>query len=125
MISDRIFAFCFKISIQVDELIVKYASKYEGKLLEFLDVCNVMDNLKKEEERNVAEVNLPEHWMEELNDVFTVFDKDNNGFIETSDLPLAMRCLRINTTEEEIQHLIPFGGNYQTSSFVEDCRTIT
>lgn len=94
----------------MDELVEKFAVQYEGKLLEFMDVCNVLDNLKKDKDRHV-EIDLPQHWMDDLNEVFSVFDPENKGFIDQSELPLAMRCLRISVTEEEMQQLLPLEGN--------------
>ena len=95
----------------MDELVEKFAVQYEGKLLEFLDFCNVLDNLKKDAERH-AEVDLPQHWMDDLKEVFAVFDPENLGFIDKSELPLAMRCLRLKVTEEELSQLIPIDGNF-------------
>jgi Ca2+-binding EF-hand superfamily protein len=51
-------------------------------LIEFPDFCNIIDNLKKEEDRLPTDVDLPQHWMDDLKDVFSVFDTENRGFID-------------------------------------------
>ena len=56
------------------------------------------------------EVNLARHWIEAIEEVFAVFDNENRGFIETKELALAFKCLRLKATEEELRKLVNFEG---------------
>ncbi len=43
---------------------------------------------------------------------FTVFDHDDKGYIEVQELGLALKCLRLSTTEEELTEMLEkFEGN--------------
>ena len=43
---------------------------------------------------------------------FAVFDNDGKGYIETQELGLALKCLRLGTTEEELSEMLSkFEGN--------------
>ena len=56
------------------------------------------------------EINLAPHWIEAIEEVFAVFDNENRGFIETQELALAFKCLRLKTTEEELGKMANFEG---------------
>lgn len=42
----------------------------------------------------------------EYKDAFYMFDRDNNGYITTSELNSIMRTLGFNPTEEDLQQMI-------------------
>ncbi|XP_065665877.1 calmodulin [Hydra vulgaris] len=57
---------------------------------------------------------LSEEQIKEFRDAFTAFDKDNNGFITSSELVTVLRSLGLNPTEKEICRIInevDFDGN--------------
>ncbi len=53
-----------------------------------------------------TEMELTDQQKEEFKEVFSLFDKDGDGTISTTELGTVMRTLGQNPTEEEIEQMI-------------------
>ncbi len=95
---------------EVDQLVSEFAQQHEGRLIEFPEFCNILENLKEEEDI-VVEVDLPEHWSSDLRDVFSVFDNESKGCIDKQDFTLASKCLKLEFNDEELLEIFEFEGH--------------
>ena len=96
---------------EIDLLISLYAQQHEGTLVEYSEFCDILENLKKEDDKPV-EVDLPQHWMNDLQDVFSVFDNEEKGFIDREELILALKCLKMTVTDEELLEMTDYDGRH-------------
>ena len=64
--------------------------------------------------------NLDAKTRERVKEVFQMFDKENQGFIETSTLGTLLRWLKFNPTETELQQYIELYDAQRKSQFLQE-----
>ena len=48
---------------------------------------------------------LNEVQIAEIREIFSLFDKNADGFVDTTELPTMIRCLHFNPSEEELRDI--------------------